>query len=303
MRGTPTFYRIMGLPPTNQPVPMEVVRAVRHPDDQARVREGFQRALERGEDTYEAEYRIVRPSDGHVRWIFGRGRTQRDASGKPVRYSGVDIDITGRKEAEEHVRRLMQEVNHRANNLLAVVQAIAHHTLTSTRDPADFADRLSKRISGLSASNNLLVSGRWQGVDMRDLASSQLAHFVDAADRVELAGPPLRLGPSAAQAIGMALHELATNAVKYGALGSASGRVRLAWTLDGSDGERTFTLEWSEQGGPPVRPSSRTGFGHLVIGQMIEQALAGTTHLDLQETGLRWGFRGPSDHVLERNAP
>src|SRR6185436_3104428 len=102
----------------------------------------------RGDDVYESEYRIIRPSDGQLRWIFGRGRTIRDPSGKPVRYSGVDIDITERKQAEQHVRLLMHEVNHRANNLLAVVQAMARQTAVES-DPETFVDRLSERIAAL----------------------------------------------------------------------------------------------------------------------------------------------------------
>src|SRR6185503_3540612 len=129
MRGTPTFFRIMGLPHTPEPVHMDRIRAVRHPEDASRVVDGFLGTMARGIDTYESEYRIIRPTDGQVRWIFGRGRLIRDGAGKAVRYCGVDIDITERKQAEEHVRRLMQEVNHRANNLLAVVQSIVQHTV------------------------------------------------------------------------------------------------------------------------------------------------------------------------------
>ncbi|HYD04842.1 MAG TPA: PAS domain-containing protein, partial [Reyranella sp.] len=168
MRGTPTFWRLMGLEPRAGPVPMEVVRAVRHPDDAPGVVRGFQQALARGEEIYESEYRIIRPSDGQLRWIFGRGRLIRDAAGRPVRYSGVDIDVTERKLADEHVRRLMQEVNHRANNLLAVVQAMAQH-LADSGDSRDFIARLTQRLTALSASNNLLVSGKWQGVEVAKL--------------------------------------------------------------------------------------------------------------------------------------
>ena len=165
VRATPTFFRIMGLPVSAEPVPNDIVRAVRHPDDAARVREGFRQALDRGLNSYEVEYRIIRPVDGALRWIFGRGRTVRDGAGKPVRYSGVDIDITERKQAEEHVRLLLDELNHRANNLLTVIQAIARQT-ANTADPKVFAERLSQRIAGLAASNDLLVSGKWQGVEI-----------------------------------------------------------------------------------------------------------------------------------------
>jgi PAS domain S-box-containing protein len=299
MRGTPTFFRIMGLPPMFDPVHMDVIRAVRHPEDAARVVEGFQQALAKGLDSYEAEYRIIRPSDGQVRWIFGRGRTVRDVSGKPVRYSGVDIDITERKQAEEHMRRLMHEVNHRANNLLAVVQAIAQHTLHSTVDPAEFVESLSRRIAGLAASNNLLVSGKWQGIEIEQLAKSQLAHFIDHAHRVELSGPSLRLTPSAAQAVGMALHELATNAAKHGALSNADGRVRVSWAVCGEKPHRLFAMDWTEKDGPTVSAPRRTGFGHVVTGPMMEEALAGKARCDFLPAGMRWSFHGLAELALE----
>ena len=139
--------------------------------------QGFREALARGVDSYEVEYRIIRPSDGELRWIFGRGRTVRDGGGRPVRYSGVDIDVTERKQAEEHVRLLMNELNHRANNLLTVIQALARQTADSA-DAKAFARRLSQRIAGLAASNSLLVSGKWQGVELTTLVRSQLSPFV-----------------------------------------------------------------------------------------------------------------------------
>ena len=182
VKGRPTFFRLMGLPVSTVAIPNDVVRAVRHPEDAPRVRAGFLEALARGADSYEVEYRIIRPNDGELRWIFGRGRTLRDAAGKPVRYSGVDIDITERKRAEEHVRLLMHEVNHRANNLLTVIQALARFT-ANTPGARDFAERLVKRIMALAGSSNLLVSGKWQGVE--------IATFVRFATR-PLRGRPRR---------------------------------------------------------------------------------------------------------------
>jgi PAS domain S-box-containing protein len=298
MRGTPTFYRLMGLEPHAEPVHMDVVRAVRHPDDAPRVVDGFQQALARGDDVYESEYRIIRPSDGQLRWIFGRGRTIRDADGKVVRYSGVDIDITERKQAEAHVRLLMQEVNHRANNLLAVVQAMAQH-LADSAHGEDFVGRLSRRLSALAASNNLLVSGKWQGVELARLVESQLLPFAGAAGRVTASGPSLRLKPAAAQAIGMALHELATNAAKHGALSNLSGTITLDWQLDGAGEERSFAMDWREGGGPLVAPPRRTGFGHTVMMQMTKSTLAGEASLDFAPQGLRWRLACPARHALE----
>ena len=293
MRGTPTFWRLMGLEPRQGPVPMEVVRAVRHPDDAPRVVQGFEQAMARGDDTYESEYRIIRPSDGQMRWIFGRGRLIRDASGRPVRYSGVDLDVTERKLAEEHVRRLMQEVNHRANNLLAVVQAMAQH-IAYSGDARDFVGRFSHRLSALAASNNLLVSGKWQGVEVARLCDSQFAPF-GAAARLKASGPALKLRPQAAQAIGMALHELATNAAKYGALSNSTGSVAVRWSLE----QERFTIDWRERGGPAVAAPQRTGFGHTVIAQMTEQTLAGEVSLDFAPEGVRWRLACPARNALE----
>ncbi len=293
MRGTPTFWRLMGLEPRQGAVPMDVVRAVRHPDDAPRVVAGFEQAMARGDDTYESEYRIVRPSDGQLRWIFGRGRLIRDAAGRPVRYSGVDIDITERKLGEEHVRRLMQEVNHRANNLLAVVQAMAQH-LADSGDVHNFIERFTRRLSALAASNNLLVSGKWQGVEIGKLCASQFAPF-GAAARMRASGPALMLRPPAAQAIGMALHELATNAAKYGALSNGTGSVAVDWGLQ----QDRFIIDWRERGGPAVTAPRRTGFGHTVIAQMTEQTLDGEVSLDFAPEGVRWRLACPARNALE----
>ena len=298
MRGTPTFYRIMGLEPTSEPVPMEVVRAVRHPEDAQRVIDGFQAALAQGIDTYETEYRIIRPSDGQTRWIFGRGRTVRDANGRPVRYSGVDIDVTERKQAEEQVRLLMQEVNHRANNLLAVVQAIARQMASGSADEA-FAERLSQRIQGIASSNRLLVSGKWQGAPLDGLIETQLANFTDVTSRVATSGPPVRVKATAARAMGLALHELATNAAKYGALSNDEGQVRVDWTIrDETDGRR-LQMTWTEIKGPPVTPPHRTGFGHTVTTGMIEGALGGKARIDFAPQGIVWSFDCPAREALE----
>lgn len=294
VRATPTFFRLMGLPVSTEPTANDVVRAVRHPDDAARVREGFREALARGIDSYEVEYRIIRPSDGELRWIFGRGRTVRDDGGRPVRYSGVDIDVTERKRAEEHVRLLMNELNHRANNLLTVVQALAHQTADSA-DTKAFARRLTHRVAGLAASNSLLISGKWQGVEVATLARSQLAPFVADLDRrVVLAGPSLRLRPAAAEAVGMALHELATNAVKHGAL-VGDGSIRIDWSVE----EGNLAITWREHGGPSVAPPRRAGFGRTVVERMIAQALHGSATLDFAPAGIVWRFTCPAGRALE----
>jgi two-component sensor histidine kinase len=143
----------------------------------------------------------------------------------------------------------MNELNHRANNLLTVVQALAHQTANSA-DAKAFARRLTQRITGLAASNSLLISGKWQGVELTTLVCSQLAPFVvDLDRRVVVTGPLLRLAPAAAQAVGMALHELATNAVKHGAL-AGNGTIRVEWSIEERAGHDVFGMAWLEEGGP-----------------------------------------------------
>jgi PAS domain S-box-containing protein len=303
VRYTPQFFRIMGLEPTSDPVPIERVRALRHPEDRERVVAGFRRAVASGTDTYEAEYRIVRPS-GRTRWIFGRGRVVRDSSGTPVRYSGVDIDITERKEAEERIRLLLREVDHRCKNLLAVVQAVAHHIARGDDGAVEFGHRFAQRLRGLAACHDLLVRGDWRGVPVADLVRSQLAHFGDLLDtRLRVSGPAVRLSPAAAQAIGMALHELGTNAIKHGAWSSASSRVELTWQVAPGDEGPRLVVAWSESGGPPVPEPTRSGFGRTVSERMAAQALDGEVQLDFTPSGLVWTLTAPADRALQVNDP
>lgn len=205
------------------------------------------------------------------------------------------IEITERKRAETHIRLLMQEVNHRAKNMMGVVQAIARNTARAG-DPATFMERLSDRIRGLAACQDLLVNGSWSGIDLDSLIRSQLAHFADLiGSRITLEGPPLRISAAAAQAIGMAIHELATNAGKYGSLSTDDGKVAIEWKIAGQE----LSLQWCERDGPPVRPSQRRGFGHTVIETMAAGAVKGKASLDYAETGVCWNLTAPLDAVSE----
>jgi len=219
-----------------------------------------------------------------------------DENGSPVIQCNIR-DITERRRSEEHVELLMAEVNHRAKNLLAVVQAIAH--LTSKHgDPATFAARLSDRIDGLAAGQDLLVKNLWQGVEVSDLVEVQLAHFKDLiGTRVLIEGPRARLTPAAAQGIGMALHELATNAAKYGALSNIEGQVHIAWKITAAT-KPAFSMSWLEHGGPKVAAPTRKGFGHIVVGRMAAAAVKGSAEITFPERGLSWTLSAPAENAL-----
>jgi two-component sensor histidine kinase len=156
--------------------------------------------------------------------------------------------------------------------------------------------RFSERIQALSANQDLLVRNEWNGVEVEDLVRAQLAHFVGLIGmRIAVHGPPLRLRASSAQAIGLALHELATNAGKYGALSTDTGRVDVAWGAGGD----TFTLSWTESNGPAVSAPTRRGFGTIVIEAMAEHSVAGTVDLDYASSGVRWRLTCPARNALE----
>jgi PAS domain S-box-containing protein len=208
-------------------------------------------------------------------------------------------DITERKKAEDQIRFLMGEVIHRSKNILAMVQAIARLSAKHA-DPVTFASDLSQRISSLSACQNLLVSSEWKGVDVAELVHTQLAPYRDIFDRrILLDGPTARLNSTAAQAVGMALHELATNAAKYGALSNHEGRVRVAWEIDARAETPMFSITWREEGGPKVAVPIRKGFGQNVIISMVENAVHGKVALEYQEAGVVWTLRSPVDASVD----
>jgi two-component sensor histidine kinase len=179
--------------------------------------------------------------------------------------------------------------------MLSVVDSIAHQT--ATRNPEDFVERFSERIQALSANQDLLVRNEWNGVEIADLVRAQLAHFADLiGSRIAMRGPTLRLNPASAQAIGLALHELATNAGKYGALSTDCGRVDIGWGLTGGD---TFTMSWTERDGPPVAAPKRRGFGAVVMEAMAERSVDGSVQLDYPPSGVTWRLTCPAANALE----
>jgi PAS domain S-box-containing protein len=239
---------------------------------------------------------MIRTKDGRERlWSFVSSAQATQSDGRRL-FLCVAQDVTDQKAHEEQVHLLMREINHRAKNMLSLVQAIARQT--AAREPEDFVERFTERIQALAANQDLLVGSEWQGIDVKDLVRAQLADFADLiGSRITVHGPPVRLSAAAAQAIGLALHELATNAGKYGALCVDVGRVAVCWCLDGD----VFAMTWTECDGPPVSPPERCGFGSAVITSMVKQTVNGEVQLDYVPSGVVWSLTCPAANALERN--
>ncbi len=236
----------------------------------------------------------IRTKDGRDRiWRFVTSALGTQSDGRGL-FICVAEDLTERKAHEEQVHLLMREASHRAKNMLSLVQAIARQTAAGASE--DFVGRFTERIQALAANQDLLVSNEWQGVDVEDLVRAQLAHFADlVGSRIAMHGPQLRLNATAAQAIGLALHELATNAGKYGALSTDRGRVDVCWGTDAD----VLTMSWTERDGPPVSPPERRGFGSTVIASMAKATVGGDVQLDYAPSGLVWRLTCPAANGLE----
>lgn len=268
--------------------------SVVHPDDRAANLAELERLVRQEVPYFEIFNRSIHKS-GRTVWVHKFVLLLRDRHGSPVSIVALVTDMTERKRQEEQIRLLMREVNHRSKNLLAVVQSVARQT-ASYGDPALFAERFSERLQGLAASHDLLVHNSWQGVDIGDLAASQLAHFKDlVGSRITVAGPSLRINASAAQSLGMALHELAANAGKYGALSVAEGRVAITWQLAGD----RLLFSWREEGGPAVAPPQRSGLGSLILTRLVEQSLDAKVEMTFAPDGVRWHLSAPLAKVIE----
>jgi PAS domain S-box-containing protein len=282
---------------TDDETPLEEFAQRVHPDDLERVWADREAALNPDDPKpYAHEYRIRR-RDGELRWVDAHGLAYFEGAGherRAVSFIGTVADVTQRKEREERERLLMREVSHRAKNMLSVVDAIAHQT--ATRNPEDFIERFSERIQALAASQDLLIRSEWHGVEVEDLVCAQLAPFAGLiGSRIMVGGSKGRLKAAGAQAIGLALHELATNAGKYGALSTDTGRVDICWAIDGD----TFTMSWAERDGPPVSAPSRRGFGTVVIEAMTERSVDGKVDLDYAPSGVTWRLTCPTANALD----
>ncbi len=287
--------RIFGVEPENFVVTAENVKALIHPDDWPRLQHALEQLfLER--KPHQCEFRVRRPN-GETRWCLATAAPTMDASDRIIRLSGVTVDITERRESEVRQALLAREVDHRAKNALAIVQSIVR--LTRADSMPAYVAAVEGRITALSRAHTLLSHSRWQGADLAALVEEELAPYrSDRADKIETLGPDVSLQPVSAQTLTLALHELATNAAKYGALSSMTGRLGVSWELKPT----TLELHWTETGGPPTQPPKQSGFGTRIIVASIEGQLGGKAAFHWNESGLHCVLAIPRSERIEQPA-
>ncbi len=284
-------------------VPFAEYVAAIHPDDAERIATAVNSTITTGE-RYRQEYRVCR-KDGTVRWVEARGECLRDNQGKPVRFVGVVVDVTTQKEAQEHERLLLRETNHRMKNLFAMLHAMISLSARSARTPGELAHSLRGRLDALLQAKDLIRPGITGEEDAHSerttvaaIVRTVLQPYDDGSSHkcVVVGGPDVPVGANAVTSLALALHESATNAVKYGALSTPGGSIRVRWEVRGDD----FHLVWEEAGGPIIagEPQSR-GFGSVLTERSIASHLGGAIAYDWQRSGLKLQVTIPLDRLSD----
>lgn len=277
-------YAMFGVAP-GTPVVRDDFYTNLHPSDRDAVREALRRTLDgRIRADYDVEFRVIGREDGVERWLSAKGKAFFDLEGKPVRMIGTTVNVTDRKRAELHLRLLVNELNHRVKNSLATIQAIAGQTFHAARSLPAAQEAFTARIIALSEAHDVLTRENWEGADLLDVVD-RLVALHGGEGRFVLDGPSVRLSPRPALSLSMALHELATNAVKYGALSRQGGQVGIGWSVDYS-GVPRLALRWTESGGPPVIAPTRRGFGSRLIERGLASELSGEARIDFKPEGV-----------------
>jgi PAS domain S-box-containing protein len=285
MKPSPRLSELYGYPPDHI-LTLEDIRARYHPDD---VRLIWNKRDSDQDDPstryFEWTLRLLFP-DGSIRWVNGRGEYVRDRKGRICRSRGVLMDITERKRWEEHQQLLINELNHRVKNTLTTVQSIASQTLRNASTMEEARSALESRLFALSRAHDVLTRENWDSANLRDVVGEAMAPYRhERENRLDVQGPDARVPPRMALALAMALQELATNAVKYGALSNATGTVSICWRVAGKEAPR-LQLSWSEKGGPPVEAPRRRGFGTRLIERSLAHDLNGQAEIRFSADGV-----------------
>ena len=281
----PAMVNVFGLNVRKAPRNVKEFAALVHPDDRDYAMAVVGDAIKTGK-TIEFEFRALLPG-GEERWIYDRSRVTYDVEKKPLYMIGACLDITGRKRAEERQSLLIHELNHRVKNTLATVQALASQTVRHASDPRGFLSAFSARLQALGAAHSLLSDHEWKSISVRELAVKEIAAFDDQArSRILVEGDDAFITPDQAVGLGMVLHELASNALRFGALSVPQGHVRLEWTVQGNGPERRLSIRWVEVGGPKVEPPPREGFGMILIRRSLAKTIASTVEHEFRPEGV-----------------
>jgi PAS domain S-box-containing protein len=270
-------FRIFGVESQSFDVNPASVQALLHPDDVDELRKAMVQ-FNKGARSYETEFRIIRP-DGEIRWCVGTAAATVDKAGRVIRVSGVTVDITERKRAEERQNLLTREVDHRAKNALALAQSIVR--LTRGENVKAYIQAVEGRISALARVHTILSLSSWQGAEIAKLVDEELAPY-STGEQIASSGSNIQLQPATAQTLAMALHELVTNSAKYGALSTLSGRLTLKWEVQGD----VLEMLWEERNGPVVEKPASRGFGTRSVIASIESQLGGQAEFDWRSEGL-----------------
>lgn len=261
------------------------------PPDRRSEEPGILERVRRGEQV--DHYETVRlRKDGSLVDISLSVSPIKDASGKVTGASKIARDITERKQAQARHELLTHEIHHRTKNLFAVVHAVVSRSFAGKRTVEDAKTAVLDRLHSLAQTHEILIDKEWQGADLGEIVHMEMGPY---ADRVQVEGPPLVLTAKAAQNFALALHELGTNAAKYGALSNAAGRVHISWSVSQSNGSGLFSFRWQERGGPPVSPPTQKGFGSAVLGKVMAEYFDLPPRIDFAASGLRYEFDGPLD--------
>jgi PAS domain S-box-containing protein len=296
---SPYLRRIVGME-GEAPLTLEKVLEFVHPEQREMVREHILGYAPNG-DRREIEFRIVRP-DGEVRWLLDRGQAMPNGQGSTSgsRVVGTILDITERRQAEERQRLLMAELDHRVKNILSNVSAVAH--LSSQRAPSveSFVQALDGRIQAMSQAHALLARGAWAGADLQELLTVVLEPFLSRAkDNIRIEGRPAWVLPELTQSLALTLHELATNALKHGALSVPTGHVVVSWTIESSSSPARLRLVWRERGGPCAKEPTTRGFGLTVL-QAAASDVGALAECHFDKEGFVYSLHGP--FALQHNA-
>lgn len=292
IKSSPELNQLLGFPPEATPTTDEIQNRYA-PGERKRLHQIAREAISGGDRYVETELKIIWP-DGSPRWLLLRAELLGDPNGVPTRAVGVALDITERRKAEEHLRLLINELNHRVKNTLTTVQSITTQSLRNAETAAAARDAVEGRLFALSRAHDVLTRENWDGAYLREVVHRALEPFQAArGDRFDVSGTDIRLPPRIALALAMAIQELGTNAMKYGALSSEDGRITIDWSVIDKRDRSKLSMKWQEYDGPPVVTPEHRGFGTRLIERSLAQELNGSVEIDFAPKGVICTINAP----------